>query len=812
MKRSFLPGFGLALLLPLCPGSASILAAEVTVIVQPERMELVGPGAYQQLLVTVTADGKTHDRTRTAGYRSSQPGVVEVGPDGLARALATGEARISVSVEGRSIEVTAVVRLPEREPAVNFTNEVAPLLSKHGCNAAGCHGKASGQGGFKLSLFGADPLTDFEAIVKEGRGRRVFAAAPEQSLVLLKAAGLVPHGGGRRVERGTLSYQVLLRWLRQGTPIGSADDPILERITLEPEHRLLGRKDTQQLTVRAYYSDGRARDVTRHTEYQSNEVAIATVDDSGLVLTQNLTGETAIMARYMGKIAVFRATVPSGKLIARYPDFQVGNAIDELALKKWKQLGIAPSPLCSDEEFLRRAYLDISGMLPGVEDVRRFSASTDADKRNRLIDYLLQRREYSSFFALKWADILRNAELAGADKVSFHFQEWLREHFAENRPYDQMVRGIVAATGRYNENPGVNWFWQMRDDLPWQPTADTSQVFLGTRINCAQCHHHPFERWSQDDYYGFAGFYGRMRMEGGDINVLRFNAAPTPTRVDPRTKKPMTPRALGGPNLDVPANEDPREHLVDWMRRADNPFFARALVNRYWAHFLGRGLVEPIDDLRDTNPASNPELLDLLAREFIASGFDLKKLIRTITTSSVYQLSSVPTEHNADDRQNFARYYARRVQAEVLLDIIDQATASKTTFPGMSRNSTAKDLPHEGFRSYFLDVFGRPPRTNGCECARGAGVSLAQALHLLHAPEIERKVSDPKGRAARLAADARTERDRIEEAYLATLSRRPMAEELEGVRQGLEKAKDRQQAYQDLLWALINTREFAFNH
>jgi hypothetical protein len=369
---------------------------------------------------------------------------------------------------------------------------------------------------------------------------------------------------------------------------------------------------------------------------------------------------------------------------------------------------------------------------------------------------------------------------------------------------------VVAAQGRFTETPGVNWLWQMRDDLPWQAVADAAQVFLGTRINCAQCHHHPFERWSQDDYYGFAGFFGRVQMIDGDINRLAFRAGGM--RADPRTGKPMVPKPLDAPALTVPDYDDPRDYLVDWMRRPDNPFFARALVNRYWAHFMGRGLVEPVDDLRDTNPPTNPELLDALARDFIASNFDLKKLVRTICTSSVYGLSSTPTEYNADDRQNHARYYARRLSAEVLLDAVDAATGSKTQFGGVSRNVRATELPHEGFGSYFLDVFGRPPRTSGCECQRGMGPSLAQALHLLNAPEIEGKLQDGNGRAAKYADDKRPDRDKVEEAYLAAFSRPPTADELKEVLGYLDRAKDKRRAYQDLLWALVNTREFAFNH
>lgn len=806
MNRKLLSGFVAAL---LC--SLPCWAAEPALQVAPARVELAGADDYQQLLISdLSRKDRPRDVTKSVTYASSRSDVAYVTPDGLVRPKATGEAQIIISHAGQSATVAVTVKVPPIEPPVHFANDVMPILSKHGCNAGGCHGKASGQNGFKLSLFGADPEFDYNALVREGRGRRLFPAAPERSLLLMKAAGQVPHGGGKRIEPGSLSYNLVLRWMRQGVPVGNDSDPTLKMITVEPGQRVLERKARQQIVVRAHFSDGTSRDVTRHAEYQSNEVAVATVDDAGLVTTQNMTGETAIMTRYLGQVAVFRATVPRDKPIAQYPDFKVANAVDDLCLKKWRMLNIAPSPPATDAEFLRRAFLDVCGTLPTPEETRRFLASNDSEKRAKLIDHLLDRREYSVFFALKWADILRNAQLAGADRVSKHFQEWLRQHFAENRPYDQLVRGVVAASGRYTETPGVNWLWQMRDDLPWQPVADTAQVFLGTRINCAQCHHHPFEKWSQDDYYGFAGFYGRLQMVDGDVNRLYFRAGGN--RADPRTNKSLVPKPLDGPQLKVPQHEDPRDHLVDWMSRPDNPFFAKALVNRYWAHFMGRGLVEPIDDMRDTNPPSNPELLDALAKDFIASNFDIKRLVRTICTANAYGLSSAPTEYNADDRQNHARYYARRVQAEVLLDMVDRVTRARTHFGNLSQNMRAIDLPHEGFGSYFLDVFGRPPRTSGCECARGMGPSLAQALHLLNAPEIEAKLVHDQGRAARLAADKRPDRDKVEELYLAAFSRPPNVDELKDVLSFLNQATDKKRAYRDLLWALLNTREFAFNH
>jgi hypothetical protein len=768
----------------------------------------------RQLLVSGPgADNRARDLTRKATYRVNPAGIVRVTPEGYVRAVGKGATTITVEVDGRRRAVSVAVRDFDEGRPLHFANDIVPLLTRHGCNAGGCHGRASGQNGFKLSLIGFDPAFDYSALVHEARGRRVFPASPDNSLVLLKAAGRLPHGGGKRLDPDGEDYHTLRRWLVQGAPLGDGRAPTLKRLRVVPEQRVLGRGTEQQLAVLAYYSDGSIRDVTRQGQYQSNETAMAAVDADGLVRTFDLAGEAAVMARYMGQVAVFRALVPLGKAIARYPDFPANNYIDELALARWRQLGIVPSGLCGDGEFVRRVHIDLCGRLPTPEEVRAFLADVRSDKRVRLIDRLLDSPDYAAYFALRWGSVLRNASLAGAEQAAYAFHEWLRDLIARNRPYDELVRGIVAAAGEWQEAPAVNWYWQMRDDQLHQPVADTAQVFLGLRLQCAKCHHHPYERWSQDDYYGLAGFFARLGRKGlGEPPPYYASRTRTTSEVNPRTGKPIEPKLLDGPVLEVPQEEDPRQRLVDWMAQPDNPFFARALVNRMWGHLMGRGLVDPVDDLRETNPSSNPELLDALATDFIRHKFDVKHVLRTICRSRTYQLSSAANEYNKHDKQNHARYYARRMIAEVLHDAVDQVCGVRTPFARMSRRARAVDLPHEGFGSYFLDVFDRPPRSSACECARSSGASLQQVLHLSFSPEVEGKLSRGEGRVARLVQAKATPEQAVEELYLAAFARLPAESERQTALEYLSRQPDRRRGLEDLVWALLNTREFMFNH
>jgi hypothetical protein len=778
--------------------------------VSPPQFDLNGLHEGRQLLVTGSS---RRDLTRNAVYTVVPANVVRVSTQGYVRPLSKGTATIRIESEGQKRQVRVRVTDFDEARPLHFANDIQPIFARHGCNSGGCHGRASGQNGFRLSLFGFDPSFDFNAITKEARGRRVFPASPDSSLILMKAAGVVAHGGGKRLYPETEDYRTLRRWIHQGTPVGDSKAPTLSKLTMAPDARVMDRKQEQQIAVLAHYSDGSVRDVTKQAQFQSNEIAVAAVDTDGLVRTFELSGDATVMARYMGQVTVFRALVPLGKAIAKYPEFPANNYIDTLALARWKKLGIVPSELCSDSEFMRRSTVDLCGRLPTAAEVRAFLADSSSAKRGKLIDRLLDSRDYSAYFAMRWGNILRNASLAGSEQAAYAFHEWIRDNIARNRPYDEFVRGVVAAAGEWQDAPAVNWYWQMRDDQLHQPVADTAQVFLGLRLQCAKCHHHPYERWSQNDYYGLAGFFARLGRKGlGEPPPYYASRTRTSNEVNPHTGKPIEPKLLDGPQLKIAPDEDPRHKLVDWMAQPTNPFFAQALANRMWGHLMGRGLVDPVDDMRETNPPSNPELLDALARDFAKSKFDVKHLLRTICNSRVYQLSSEPNEYNKDDKQNHARYYARRMIAEVLHDAIDQVTDTRTVFNKMSRQARAVDLPHEGFGSYFLDVFDRPPRSSACECARSASASLPQVLHLAMSPEIERKISNPKGRVAQLVERKLSADGAVTELYLAAFARVPTMAEQGLASKYLQAQPNLRRGLEDLCWALINTREFMYNH
>jgi len=762
-----------------------------------------------QLLV---ADGQ-QDVTRDARYESSNPAVARVDAVGYVTPVGDGSARIRVQHNGKKLEVPVRVTGFRVDRPVDFGREIEPLLSRMGCNAGGCHGKASGQNGFKLSLFGFDTAFDYDAITREARGRRVFPAAPEHSLLLLKATGQAPHGGGKRMKLDGSEYPIFRRWIAAGTPASAPDSPHVVKLHITPSDRVLKRDQSQQLAVRAEYSDGSIRDVTRQAEYASNLDVVARVDGDGLVHTLGLSGEAAVMARYLGHVAVFRAMVPHGEPLQDIPEFKPINYIDEFAVAKWKKLGLRPSPVADDATFLRRVTLDLCGRLPTTAETRAFLADASADKRSKVIDRLLDSPDYPAYFAMRWGTILRNSNLAGSTNAAYAFHNWIKDMIARNRPYDEFVRGIVAAAGEWQEAPAINWYWQSRDDQLHQVTADTAQVFLGIRLQCARCHHHPYERWGQNDYYGLSGFFTRLgRKSFGEPPPYFASANVTTGEKNPLTGKTPEPKYLDGKEVKFSPEQDPRHALVSWMAKPDNPFFARALVNRMWGHFLGRGLYHEVDDQRETNPPSNPELLDALARDFIRHKLDVKHIIRTIVNSRLYQLSSEPTSYNKNDRQNYARYYARRMPAEVFLDAINHVTGTRGNFGGVSSNARAVDLPHEGFGSYFLDTFDRPRRVTGCECERSTGATLAQVLLLANSDEIESKIADGKGRLAQLVKEKKPTRDIIEELYQSAYSRRPTADEMKRTLAHVEGAANKQQAIEDVLWAILNTKEFMFNH
>ncbi|MDB5310970.1 MAG: hypothetical protein JWO38_5172 [Gemmataceae bacterium] len=775
----------------------------------PSKVELRDAFDGRQLLV---ADAG-RDLTREAKYSAMNPAVAKVDEKGYVTPTGDGSTTVRVDCGGSRLDVPVTVSGFGAGRPVDFRTEIEPLLSKLGCNAGGCHGKASGQNGFKLSLFGFDTAFDHAAITREARGRRVFPANPAESLFLTKATGRVPHGGGKRLNQDGPEYQVVRRWIASGTPASAPDAPRVVKLRVLPGDGVLQPGQSQQLAVIAEYSDSSSRDVTRQCEFQSNLDVVAVVEPDGLVKARQLSGEAAVMARHMGYVAVFRAMVPHGPPVTDIPAFKPNNYVDELALAKWKKLGLRPSPVCDDTTFVRRVTIDLCGRLPTPAETRTFLDDLSADKRAKLVDKLLDSPDYPAYFAMKWGGILRNSNLAGASQAAVAFHHWLKDMIARNRPYDEFVRGVVAAAGEWQDAPAVNWLWQNRDDQLHQVTADVAQVFLGVRLQCAKCHHHPYERWGQADYYGLAGFFTRLgRKSFGEPPPYYASASPTTGERDPLTEKTPEPKYLDGPIGKFSPDEDPRHALVDWMAKPENPFFARALVNRMWGHFLGRGLYHEVDDLRDTNPPSNPDLLDALAKDFVGHRFDVKHVIRTILNSRVYQLSADPTDDNKNDRQNFARYYARRLPAEVFLDAVNASCGTKGGFSGVSVNARAIDLPHEGFGSYFLDTFDRPKRVTVCECERSTGATLGQVLLLANSDEIENKIGEGNGRVAKLMKDKKPAKEIVAELYLTAYSRPPTSVELNRTLDYIATAADKHKAVEDVLWAILNSKEFMFNH
>lgn len=711
----------------------------------------------------------------------------------------------------------------ETSRPLNFANDIVPILTKGGCNGGGCHGKAGGQNGFKLSLLGFEPEEDYEHIVKEARGRRIFPAAPEQSLLLTKGTAELPHGGGKKLDPASEDYADLTRWIREGMPYGKDSDPKMARISVEPAKLTMPLKGAQQLKVIAHYTDGSTRDVTKRALYEANEKSMAETTETGLVRLFDLPGDVAVMVRYQGKVSTFRATVPLGAPVEKLPPAH--NFVDELVFAKLKTIGIPPSEVADDGTFLRRLTLDLTGRLPTAAEMKDFLASSDANKRVALVDRLLDSPEYAEFFANKWSALLRNQRTQPLyARGTYLFWQWIRDSMADNKPYDRFVKEVVAASGEIDHNPPVAWYRQVKDMK--QQMEDVAQLFLGTRMQCAQCHHHPFEKWSQQDYYGFAAFFSNVSRKASPFvsEEMIFHKRGVAQATNIRTKAAVMPTSLGGSALKLEPAQDPRLALAEWMSQKDNPFFAHTLVNRYWKHFFNRGLVEPEDDMRETNPPVNPELLSALASSFVKSGYDLKQLIRTIATSTTYQLSAVPNAHNAKDRQNFSRFYPKRLNAEVLYDAVNTLLEVRSSFPGQAPGTRAVALPDNSYNqtTYFLSVFGRPDSSSACECERTQEASLAQSLHLLNAAEIQTQLTREKGRADSLTHDSRPDDDKITDLYHLALSRDPNAEETKFARAHLEKktngrsgdeaVKGKKEAYEDILWALLNTKEFLFNH
>lgn len=790
-------------------GNVDFLQAGV-LKVSPAEVKLDRPEATQQIVVyDADAAGRSLDVTRKVSIQIDPPNMAVVDERGLISPLANGEGVLSIQSADERVTIPITVsRLDNPEP-ISFRREIIPILTKAGCNSGGCHGKAEGQNGFKLSIFGYDAQADFESLVLEGRGRRVSVAAPASSLLFLKASARTPHGGGQRIEPDSYRDRRLLRWIAEGARFDAVDDPAAEVvcIEIEPQQQILLAGETQQIQVSTIDASGNRHCVTNETEFISNAASIADVDSRGLIQASDVPGEAAILVRHLGHVATCRITLPRPDVkFVRPPE---NNFIDALAWDKLERLGIEPSPLSDDATFLRRVSLDTIGTLPTSDEVRQFLSDTAPDKRSRLVDRLLERDEYVEYWTMNWLNILRADQLTISPQGAVAIQRWLRSGFAQNRPFDEFASDLLTVQGNTSaEGPGS--FYKILNK-PDEAARSISQLLLGVRIECAQCHHHPSERWSQADYVGLAGFFTGLtlkKLPNGEQAVVSFGGSDLP---HPRSGETVTARALGATPADFSKVSDRRRVLAEWLTADHNPFFAKAIANRLWAHYLGRGLIEPIDDIRDTNPATNPALMDALADHMRDVRYDLKAFTRSLLNSRLYQLSSSSLPSNIDDQQNFSHFIQKSQPAEVLLDAISQSTGVSEDFNGWPKGYRAIQIWDNHMPSYFFRIFGRPVRATVCECERSNEPSIAQALHLLNAPEIFEKISHRDGRVRELAASGMSPNELIDELYLCTLSRVPTSAEKELMLSAFRDT-DRRAAAEDVLWALLNSKEFVFNH
>ncbi len=709
------------------------------------------------------------------------------------------------------------------ERRLSFELDVQPILTAYSCNAGACHGKQRGQNGFQLSLLGFDSDFDHAALTRGARGRRVFPAAPENSLLIRKATAEVPHGGGRRIDIDSEDYRTLVEWVRQGAKRRIDGEPTLQSVSLDRVAFSLTPNQSQPLRVTAHYSDSSTRDVTRLTTYLSNEAAVVSVDAKGVIRAGTLPGETSVMARYMNHIQVANVAIPQTQPLAKelFDSLPRHGVIDELVYEKLQSLGIEPSPAVADHVFLRRVSLDLIGRLPTVDETRAFLDSeqygSNADKRAKLVDRLLDRPEFADHWAGYWADLLRPNPYRVGIKAVLNYDNWIRQQFRDNVPYDSFVRQLVTAKGSTWQNGAVTLYRDRRS--PDEMATLISQLFLGIRLDCAKCHHHPFERWSQQDFYQFAAYFAKVNFKGtglsppisgGEETVF---ASTKGSVTHPITGEIMAPTPLyaitdsSEPTAKEPL--DPRESLADWMTSRENDFFASVQVNRTWAILMGRGLVEPVDDLRTTNPPTNPKLLDALAKEFQSTGYDFKQLLKSIVLSRVYSHSSEPTPSNMSDRLNYSRHYRHRLRAEILMDAVVDATETSSALPAMPPESRANQVWTTRVPSIFLDTFGRPNENQDPPCERTPDSTVTQALHLMNSQQLEERVRNDQGRAARLAASALSPTEIVDELYLAIYSRHPTAQESQYASKLIESAENRRGVIEDLMWAMLNSPEFS---
>ena len=820
-RRSMhLLGFFPVLLTLFCLPTAKAFAGSPGIRVFPEKIVLKGDFARSQLTVRKTAaegadvnatfGDRSVDLTRKASYASSDPKVVLVDKMGIVLAVRDGQAEITVTVGNATAAVPVSVSGTHAEAEIGYNEQVGPILSKAGCTMGGCHASQYGKGGFKLSLFGFQPSADRTAIVRQRQQRRVNFLDPEKSLFLKKPTMQIPHGGGRRLKVSSIDHQVLVAWVKSGAPAPDPKSPKVTGIVVSPTRRVGGAGMTQQLHVNALYSDGSSRDVTAWAKYDSMDDGLLDVDAGGHVTAKG-RGQAPIMVRFEGQAKISMFVIPYSDSV-QLTEWKNNNFIDELAAAKFRELGIVPSPLCSDDEFLRRAFFDAIGTLPSVEETVAFLKSTDPKKREKLIDRLLgltgdpkldiYNNQYAAYWTLKWSDLIRNQSNKVGEQGMWSLHNWIKASFRTNQPFDRFVSELVTGKGSIYMNGPANYFRinSNSSDL----AESTAQLFMGIRLQCAKCHHHPFEKYSQADYQGFARFFSRVGTKSSQEFGLFGRESVVVVRATGNVK--------GTPLEGEPVTHalDLRIPLAGWLTSPKNEYFAKSAVNRYMSYLLGRGLVEPVDDLRDTNPPSNVALMDALAKDFVRNKFNLKQLVRTIMTSRLYQLSSQPTKENAGDRRFYSHFKVKRLLAEPLLDAIDASTLVQTKFKSLPLGTRAIELPDAEYPNYFLNTFGKPKRASVCECERVPDENLSQALHTLNGDILTGKIANKKGRVAKLLAAKKSHDEIVQELYLATLCRYPTEKEKLTCKQFLVESPSPKECYEDLHWALMNSKHFLF--
>ena len=777
----------------------------------PESLTLAHARDGRRVLVSgQTKDGKWVDVTSSAVLKPTSEGV-KVLEDGYIFPNSVGPATIKVTVKGISTELPVNVASVDAPP-VSFVQDVMPILSHAGCNNGICHGSAKGKNGFKLSLRGYDPDFDYELLIEDISGRRFNRAFPEQSLMLLKTTSEVPHKGGQVIVPDSRDYKLIHQWISEGVVSDVETTQRVKRLEVFPESAELSMLGTkQQMLVIAHYPDGTTRDVTREAKFTSSVSEVAKVTDDGVV-TAERRGETAILTRYEGAYSTNGIIVMGDRSGYEWVKTSEYNYIDTYVHNKLKRLKILPSELCTDEEFVRRIYFDMTGLPPDPAQVRSFltDKTPSKEKREKLIDTLIETPEYVDHWTHKWGDLLQSNRKFLGERGMWLFQEWIHESIAKNRPYNQFVHDLITATGSTYANPAANYFRVSREYTA--AVENTTQLFLGVRFACNKCHDHPFEVWTQNQYYELGAFFSGVKLKNGRLpgdEIVYASFSPSPVK---------HPRTLVVVNPSVPFGEvqkdaaDQRESLAEWLTSSENPMFAKAGVNRIWSYFMGRGIIEPVDDIRTSNPPSNPDLLDALTKDFVDSGFDMKHIMKTLARSHTYQQSIKTNKWNKEDTINFSHATARRLTAEQLLDAIGVATGSQPKFQGMPKNFRAVQLPDSKVEGDgFLKLFGRPERESSCECERTTDVSLAHAMNLINGPTVANAIIDPNGRIAKLLKDNKDDRVLVEELYLATFARLPQESEYTTAVEHLAKAESKEEGAQDLLWALINSPAFLFN-